>query len=46
MSKKAKDNAITPLENSVSEPKQSLVDVMRKNPWVASTFVLGLFVLV
>ncbi len=38
--------AITPLENSVSEPKQSLVDVMRKNPWVASTFVLGLFVLV
>ena len=38
--------AITPSENSISESKTSLVDVMRKNPWVASTFVLGLFVLV
>ena len=38
--------AITPSENSISESKQGIVDVMRKNPWVASTFVLGLFVIV
>jgi len=38
--------AITPSENTVSEHRQSIVDTMRKNPWVASTFVLGLFVLV
>lgn len=37
--------AITPSENETN-PKTSLVDVMRKNPWVASTFVLALFVLV